>query len=109
LADPAPVIRAVAADALLGVPAALIGARFHAGVIALIVDLALRARESRRLDTVALSGGVFQNALILGGACTALRGRGFRVLRHTRVPPNDGGLALGQLMATSDGDCTIGE
>ncbi len=104
LADPGPVIRAVAADVLLGVPAALIGARFHAGVVALIVDLAVRARQSQGLDTVALSGGVFQNAVILGGACTALRGQGFRVLRHTRVPPNDGGLALGQLMASSDGE-----
>jgi hydrogenase maturation protein HypF len=104
-ADPAPVIRAVAADVLSGVPPALIGARFHAAVVALVVDLAVRARESRGLDTVALSGGVFQNALILGGACAALRGRGFRVLRHRRVPPNDGGLALGQLMA---GGCHAG-
>jgi hydrogenase maturation protein HypF len=101
LADPAPVIREVAADVRRGVPAALIGARFHAAVVALIVDLAVRARSRRGLETVALSGGVFQNAMILGGACAALRGRGFHVLRHTRVPPNDGGLALGQLMAGS--------
>jgi hydrogenase maturation protein HypF len=99
LADPAPVIRAVATDVLLGVPPALIGARFHAAVVTLIVDLAVRARDRHDLDTVALSGGVFQNAIILGGACASLRGRGFKVLRHHRVPPNDGGLALGQLMA----------
>jgi len=98
LALASPVIRAVCADVLRGVPAATIAARFHAAVVALIVDLAVQARDQRDLDTVALSGGVFQNAIILRGACAALRGRGFHVLRHTRVPPNDGGLALGQLM-----------
>jgi hydrogenase maturation protein HypF len=67
----------------------------------LIVDLADHARSRQGLETVALSGGVFQNAIVLGGACAALRRRGFRVLRHTRVPPNDGGLALGQLMVGS--------
>jgi hydrogenase maturation protein HypF len=101
LADPAPVVRAVAADVLRGVPAALIGARFHAAVVGLIVDLADHARSRQGLETVALSGGVFQNAIVLGGACAALRRRGFRVLRHTRVPPNDGGLALGQLLVGS--------
>jgi len=99
LAEPAGVIRAVAADTLAGVPPAEISARFHAGVVALVVDLAVRAGAALDLRTVALSGGVFQNALVLGGACQALRRAGFTVLRHRRVPPNDGGLALGQLAA----------
>jgi hydrogenase maturation protein HypF len=101
LADPSPVIRAAASDALRGVPASVIGARFHAAVVALLVDLAIRARDERDLNTVALSGGVFQNALVLGGGCAALRRAGFTVLRHRRVPPNDGGLALGQLVAAA--------
>ncbi len=99
LADPAPLIRAAAADALAGVRPGVIGARFHMAVIGLIVALAVRARAAHDLHTVALSGGVFQNALLLGGACPALRRQGFTVLRHRRGPTNDGGLALGQLMA----------
>ncbi len=98
-ADPAPVIHGAAADALAGVRPGVIGARFHAAAVALVIELAVRAREAHGLHTVALSGGVFQNALLLGGACPGLRREGFTVLRHRRVPPNDGGLALGQLMA----------
>ncbi|MDQ6658882.1 MAG: carbamoyltransferase HypF [Actinomycetota bacterium] len=99
LIDSGPVIRAVAADALAGVAPGIIGARFHTAVVQLVTDMADRVRAELGLHTVALSGGVFQNAVLLGGACTALRRNGFTVLRHRRVPPNDGGLALGQLVA----------
>jgi hydrogenase maturation protein HypF len=58
----------------------------------------VHARADTGLTTVALSGGVFQNALLLTGVCRALRQGDFTVLRHRIVPPNDGGLALGQLM-----------
>jgi hydrogenase maturation protein HypF len=46
---------------------------------------------------VALSGGVFQNVLLLDRLVPALQGTGFRVLTHSRVPPNDGGISLGQV------------
>jgi hydrogenase maturation protein HypF len=82
---------------LAGVPAETVAGRFHAATISLIVELAVRAREELSLHTVAMSGGVFQNATLLAGACTALRQVGFSVLRHRIVPPNDGGIALGQL------------
>jgi len=97
--DCGPVIRAAAADALDGLAAGDIGARFHRGVVDLVVTLADRALRSTGLNTVALSGGVFQNALLLGASCDRLRRAGFTVLRNRRVPPNDGGLALGQLAA----------
>jgi hydrogenase maturation protein HypF len=97
-ADPAPVIRAVVADVRAGVPAADIAARFHAAVITLIVDLAGRCREQTGLDLVALGGGVFQNALLVEAAERALSERGFTVLRPRLLPPNDGGIALGQLV-----------
>ncbi|MDQ1720100.1 MAG: hydrogenase maturation protein HypF [Pseudonocardiales bacterium] len=95
--DSGAIIRAVADDVLAGVPAETIAGRFHAATISLIVELAVRAREELNLNTVAMSGGVFQNATLLAGACTALRQVGFSVLRHRIVPPNDGGIALGQL------------
>jgi hydrogenase maturation protein HypF len=99
--DPAPVLRALVADLRAGVPVGVAGARFHAAVVGLVVELARRVRSERGLSTVALSGGVFCNALLLGGAAAALRAVGFTVLRHRRVPPNDGGLALGQLVVSA--------
>jgi hydrogenase maturation protein HypF len=97
VADPGPVIRAVAADVLAGVPPARIAARFHAAVTALITDLAELCRERTGLDVVALGGGVFQNTLLIDAAQRALGERGFTVLRPRLLPPNDGGIALGQL------------
>ena len=90
------VIRGVVDDLLAAVPAARIAARFHATLAALVGDVcdALRARSG--IPRVALTGGVFQNAWLLRATVRGLRARGFRVLVHRRVPPNDGGLALGQ-------------
>jgi hydrogenase maturation protein HypF len=98
LADAAPVIRAVVADVRAGVPTGRISARFHAAVAALVVEFAQRARAQTGVDTVALTGGVFQNARLLSAGRRALRADGFDVITHRRVPPNDGGLALGQIM-----------
>jgi hydrogenase maturation protein HypF len=94
--DPAPVLAAVIADTRAGVRAGAIGARFHRAVAALIVDLADAAVAGTH--TVALSGGVFQNALLLRLALNGLRDKGFEVITHRCVPPNDGGIALGQLL-----------
>jgi hydrogenase maturation protein HypF len=103
IADPGPVIRAVAADVRAGVPAPVVAARFHAAVTVLITDLAELCREQTGLDVVALGGGVFQNALLIGAAERALRERGFTVLRPILLPPNDGGIALGQLAVGASG------
>ncbi|CAA0098238.1 Carbamoyltransferase HypF [Mycolicibacterium vanbaalenii] len=99
--DPGPLLRAVVDDVCDGVPAGVIGARFHAAVGRLIVDLATEYAVAT--NTVALSGGVFQNALLAAAAFTALRDNGFEVITHRRVPPNDGGIALGQLMVGNSG------
>ncbi|MCX4539509.1 carbamoyltransferase HypF [Streptomyces sp. NBC_01565] len=100
-ADPAPVLAAVVADVRTGTAPALIAARFHTAVAGLVAGLAALARERRDLHTVALSGGVFANTLLSAACSRALRERGFTVLRHHRIPPNDGGLALGQLMVAA--------
>ncbi|MDJ0346486.1 carbamoyltransferase HypF [Streptomyces sp. H10-C2] len=103
IADPGPVIRAAVADARAGVSRERIAARFHASVAALIADLAVICREQTGLDLVALGGGVFQNALLLEAAQRTLTERGFTVLRPRLLPPNDGGLALGQLLIAASG------
>jgi hydrogenase maturation protein HypF len=91
-----PVIRDAVEDLLDGVPAAVVSARFHSGVANLIVSMAERIRNERKLNRVALSGGVFQNMLLLGKTCEMLRLSGFQVFTHARVPTNDGGISLGQ-------------
>jgi hydrogenase maturation protein HypF len=99
--DPAPVLEAVVEDVRAGVAPAVIGARFHRAVADLIVALA--DAESAGTRTVALSGGVFQNTLLLRLAQDGLRRKGFEVISHRRVPPNDGGIALGQLLVGNAG------
>jgi len=94
--DPAPVVAAVIADIRAGVAAGVVGARFHRAVADLIVRLATTLVADS--PTVALSGGVFQNALLLRLTLCGLRDNGFDVITHRFVPPNDGGIALGQLL-----------
>lgn len=94
--DLRPAIRAVAEDLARGAPASLISARFH-GAMAGAVQAACRlARVQTGLSTVAFSGGCFQNRLFSERSRQLLEEDGFSVLLHRRVPPNDGGVALGQ-------------
>ncbi len=95
--DGAALIRAVVAEVRAGVPAPVVAARFHTGLVAAVVTVVERAREETGADVVALSGGVFANAMVSHLAAVELADRGFTVLRHRRVPCNDGGLALGQV------------
>ncbi|MFI7057891.1 carbamoyltransferase HypF [Streptosporangium canum] len=89
-------IRAVVEDLRDGTDPAVISARFHNGLAAATAASCARLRSSTGIGTVALSGGVFQNRLLLDRLVQALRLRDFRVLTHHRVPPNDGGISLGQ-------------
>ncbi|MGQ0572815.1 MAG: carbamoyltransferase HypF [Pseudonocardia sp.] len=90
-------VRAVAADVHAGVPTGVVAARFHHGLAAVLTVAATRAATAQRLDAVALSGGVFQNVALLGALTARLRGAGLRVLTHSRVSCNDGGISLGQV------------
>jgi hydrogenase maturation protein HypF len=90
-------VRAAVDDLLSGVGVPNIAARFHNGVAALVVRAAVAGRDSTAIDRVALSGGVFQNLLLLERTVALLERHDFRVLVHSRVPPNDGGISLGQV------------
>lgn len=99
--DIRPLIRAVAEEAENGIEAKRIARRFHSTLIELISATCLQIRKSSGIDAVVLSGGVFFNALLTHEASARLRSDGFRVYRHRLVPPNDGGLSLGQLAVAS--------
>jgi hydrogenase maturation protein HypF len=90
-------VRAAVDDVAAGVPADVVAGRFHATLARVVADTCCRVRERHGLDTVALSGGVFQNVLLLELSVRELEAAGFAVLRHRSVPPNDGGISLGQV------------
>jgi hydrogenase maturation protein HypF len=97
IVDTRPLIRAVAEEAQAGVDAASIARRFHTAMAEMIAAVCERIRALTGIDAVVLSGGVFLNVVLTTEATARLEERGFRVFRHRRVPPNDGGLSLGQL------------
>jgi hydrogenase maturation protein HypF len=90
-------VRAVVADLRAGTAAPLIAARFHTGMHDALAAAAVRAAAGTGLDVVALSGGVFQNLRLLHGVSRRLTEAGLRVLVHSRMPCNDGGISLGQV------------
>jgi hydrogenase maturation protein HypF len=92
----APAFAEIIADLKKRTDPAVIATRFHNAVSAAIVAVCEELRQQRGLNAVALSGGVFQNAFLLKRACAGLREKDFAVFCHQAVPPNDGGLSLGQ-------------
>jgi hydrogenase maturation protein HypF len=95
--DPRPVVAAIVRDVRAGVPRPAIAVAFHLAVAAAVEAVACEVADAGGPRTVALSGGVFQNDLLTTATRTRLEQAGLRVLTHRLVPPNDGGLALGQL------------
>jgi hydrogenase maturation protein HypF len=92
----ADLVRAATEDLLRGTHRGAIAARFHNGLVAATARTCEVLRERTGVGTVALSGGVFQNMLLLQRCEAALTDAGFRVLTHSRIPPNDGGISFGQ-------------
>jgi hydrogenase maturation protein HypF len=99
LLDWSPMIEAILADVKNGVSTGIISAKFHNALAEGVVAVAKRAGQER----VALSGGCFQNRYLTERAVRRLQKEGFRPYWHQRVPPNDGGIALGQVIAAMRG------
>jgi hydrogenase maturation protein HypF len=91
-----PAIACIAREAAGGVPRPSISARFHNTLAEAIVETCRRIRGETKLARVCLGGGTFQNMRLLELTVAGLRGTGFEVFLHAKVPPNDGGIALGQ-------------
>jgi hydrogenase maturation protein HypF len=94
--DPRGAVRQIAADAAAGVEVSNVAAGVHAAMTAVTVDACARLAADRGLDRVVLSGGVFQNRLLLESAAGELSRRGLEVLAPSAFPPNDGGMSFGQ-------------
>ncbi len=99
--DTRPLIRAAAADVE---GPGRVGRRFHSTMVEIVSAVCGRLRRAGAPSAAALSGGVFQNALLLAEASRRLTSEGFRVYRHRQVPPNDGGICLGQLAVAAAQD-----
>jgi hydrogenase maturation protein HypF len=97
IVDWAPMVGGVLSDVRSGIPIGKLSAKFHNTLVEAIAAVALRIGEER----VVLTGGCFQNKYLTERAVGRLEREGFRVYWHQRVPPNDGGIALGQIMAAS--------
>src|SRR5262249_1163997 len=95
------IITGVVDDLRRGQSPARIAAKFHTTLVEVILQVCCRMRDLTGRKQVALSGGVFQNILLLTSVMTALQTNGFEVYAHSQVPPNDGGLALGQAAVAS--------
>jgi hydrogenase maturation protein HypF len=98
-----PAIESIAREAAAGCAQASISAKFHNTLGEAIVETCRRIRASSGLGRVCLSGGTFQNMRLLALAVSGLRGAGFEVFPHRQVPPNDGGIALGQAAVAAEG------
>lgn len=100
--DPGPIVRSVLEDAAAGVPPCEISGAFHNTVVEFCRDVASRLARTRGIKTVALSGGVFQNRLLLRRLFAALESEGLTVLLPKEVPTNDGGVSLGQAVVANE-------
>jgi hydrogenase maturation protein HypF len=106
--DTRPLLRAVSVDVAAQTEKQLIARRFHSTMVEMITAVCCRLRKATGLAAVVLSGGVFMNALLSCEVSDRLSGEGFLVFRHRLVPPNDGGLSLGQLAiaAAQSAECS---
>ncbi|MGZ4962266.1 MAG: Kae1-like domain-containing protein, partial [Limisphaerales bacterium] len=95
IADWEPMVISLLDDVAAGVAAETIATKFHNTLVEVVVQIAERIGEEK----IVLTGGCFQNKLLLTGTIARLKQRGFRPYWHQRVPTNDGGIALGQIFA----------
>jgi len=102
IVEPAWIVRGIVEDLQKRVPASVIAAKFHNSIADIIKEVSLKIKERTDISRVALSGGVFQNRLLLDLALRKLTEQGFICYYQKKVPPNDGGISLGQAIIANE-------
>jgi len=99
--DMRPAIERLVKEVRMKLPVGFVAAKFHNTLVAVIVEVCRRLRETDGLNRVCLSGGTFQNEYLLQRVIPVLQARGFEVYFNSQVPTNDGGIALGQAVVAN--------
>jgi len=102
IVEPAWIVRGIVKDLQRSVPKSVIAYKFHNSIADIIKNVSLKIKERTGIGRVAFSGGVFQNRLLLGLALRKLTERGFICYYQKKVPPNDGGISLGQAIIANE-------
>ena len=100
--DPEPMLQAISDDFLNKIPVSIISARFHNSIAKIVLDICLILRTQLNSNLIALSGGVWQNLTLLEKTVNNLLQDNFEVITHRRIPPNDGGISLGQAIIAAN-------
>jgi hydrogenase maturation protein HypF len=107
--DVGPLVSAIVTATRRAAPAAEVARRFHNTLAAMIRVVCRDIRQDDGPPAVVLSGGVFANAILTAQVSAELARDGFRVYRQRKVPPNDGGLCLGQLAVAAASGLTVSD
>jgi hydrogenase maturation protein HypF len=99
--DPSPLFSAIVDDVRRKVPTDTISRRFHNGLVETLLRLACLLRQESSINRICLSGGTFNNSLVLDNLIRKLESEGFEVFTHSEVPAGDGGLSLGQALVAA--------
>jgi len=90
------IIKGIVEDLANNIGKGIISYKFHKTIVKIFSEVCEKIRNERNINVAALSGGCFQNLFLLKNLKNVLTGKDFRVLHHTKVPTNDGGISLGQ-------------
>jgi len=102
IVEPGWIVKGIVEDLQKGVPRSVIASKFHNSIADMIMAVSLKIKEETGIGKVALSGGVFQNRLLLGLSLRKLTERGFICYYQKKVPPNDEGISLGQAIIANE-------
>lgn len=101
IVDTSKIITDIIKDLLSNLPSKIISAKFHNTIVSFSKEMCIKLRNKYNINSICLSGGVFQNSYLLNNLYKNLIHEGFKVYTHSKIPTNDGGISYGQLIIAS--------